>query len=128
MGATARFCHRKSGERGGRDSQANAMKAHPTAVHSPDLRRLAELVDLFPKQTILVLGDFVADKFVFGDIVRVSREAPVLIVRQQETEYMPGGGANAANNLADLGAKVLAVSAIGDDESGEALISYFRGK
>ena len=99
-----------------------------TQVHSPDLVRLADLVDLFPRQTILVLGDFVADEFVFGEISRVSREAPVLILRHRETQILPGGGANAVNNLADLGAKVRPVAAVGDDVAGRALVEYFRAK
>ncbi len=99
-----------------------------TQGRAPDLARLADLVDLFPKQTILVLGDFVADEFVFGEISRVSREAPVLILRHRETQRLPGGGANAANNLADLGAKVRPVAAVGDDEAGAALVAYFRAK
>ena len=99
-----------------------------TEGRAPDLGRLADLVDLFPRQTILVLGDFVADEFVFGEISRVSREAPVLILRHRETQLLPGGGANAVNNLADLGAKVLPVAAIGDDDTGAALLAYFRAK
>jgi rfaE bifunctional protein kinase chain/domain len=99
-----------------------------TQGRSPDLVRLADLVDLFPRQTILVLGDFVADEFVFGEISRVSREAPVLILRHRETQILPGGGANAANNLADLGAKVRPVAAVGDDAAGQALVEYFRAK
>ena len=95
---------------------------------SPDLARLADLVDSFPRQTILVLGDFVADEFVFGEISRVSREAPVLILRHRETQLLPGGGANAVNNLADLGAKVLPVAAVGADDTGAALVAYFRAK
>ena len=93
-----------------------------------DLARLRDIVELFPQQTILVLGDFVADQFVFGEISRVSREAPVLILRHRETQSLPGGGANAANNLADLGARVQPVGAIGDDEAGSKLHEYFRGK
>jgi D-glycero-beta-D-manno-heptose-7-phosphate kinase len=99
-----------------------------TERKAPDLGRLADLVDLFPRQTILALCDFVADEFVFGEISRVSREAPVLILRHRETRLVPGGGANAVNNLADLGAKVLPVAAIGDDEAGSALLTYFRAK
>jgi D-glycero-beta-D-manno-heptose-7-phosphate kinase len=95
---------------------------------SADLSRLEDLVELFTKQTIVVLGDFVADRFVFGEISRVSREAPVLIIRHRKTEIFPGGGANAANNLVDLGARVLPVGAIGDDDAGHALIDYFRRK
>ena len=98
------------------------------ASPAADLARLRDIVELFPQQTILVLGDFVADQFVFGEISRVSREAPVLILRHRETQCLPGGGANAANNLADLGAHVYPVGAIGDDESGSKLHEYFRGK
>jgi len=91
-----------------------------------DLRRLSDVVELFSQQTVLLLGDFVADEFVFGEISRVSREAPVLILRHRETQLLPGGGANAASNLADLGARVLPVGAIGDDETGETLRKYFQ--
>jgi D-glycero-beta-D-manno-heptose-7-phosphate kinase len=99
-----------------------------TEGRAADLARLADLVDLFPRQTILALCDFVADEFVFGEISRVSREAPVLILRHRETQLLPGGGANAVNNLADLGAKVLPVAAIGDDDAGGKLLAYFRAK
>jgi rfaE bifunctional protein kinase chain/domain len=95
---------------------------------SVDLTRLAEIVELFPQQRITVLGDLVADEFVFGEISRVSREAPVLILRHRETQLLPGGGANAANNLADLGAKVFLVGILGDDANGKALVAYFRRK
>lgn len=90
--------------------------------------RLLALVDAFPRQTVLVVSDFVADEFVAGEITRVSREAPVLILRHRETRLLPGGGANAANNLADLGARVLPVAVVGDDEPGRALVRYFRRK
>ena len=93
-----------------------------------DLTRLEELVESFTKQTVVVLADFVADRFVSGEISRVSREAPVLILRHRETELLPGGGANATNNLVDLGAHVFPVAAVGDDDSGRALVDYFRKK
>jgi len=95
---------------------------------SADLVRLIELAESFPRQRILVLADLVADEFVGGEITRVSREAPVLILRHSETRLVPGGGANAANNLADLGAQVQLVGAVGDDEPGHALLTYFRRK
>jgi len=95
---------------------------------SADLSRLVDLVEAFPRQTIALLGDFVADEFLFGEISRVSREAPVLILRHRETQLLPGGGANAANNLADLGARVLPVTVVGDDAAGRALLDYFRRK
>ena len=95
---------------------------------SADLSRLVDLIDAFSRQTIVVFGDLVADEFVFGEISRVSREAPVLILRHRETQRVPGGGANAANNLADLGAKVLPVGVVGDDDAGQALVDTFRKK
>jgi sugar/nucleoside kinase (ribokinase family) len=77
-----------------------------TPSTSVDLLALAECVDKFSSKTVVLLGDFVADEFQFGDISRVSREAPVLILKHRETQVLPGGGANAANNLAALGARV----------------------
>lgn len=95
---------------------------------SVDLRDLAECVEKFSGKTIVLLGDFVADEFRYGDISRVSREAPVLILKHRETVVVPGGGANAANNLASLGAKVLPITVLGDDAAGGALFQYFREK
>ena len=77
-----------------------------------------------PTQLFNGYGDFVADEFQYGEITRVSREAPVLILRHRETHFVPGGGANAANNLAALGARVSPVTAVGDDAG--ALAAYER--
>lgn len=96
--------------------------------HLKQAERLRKLIETFPKVTITVLGDLVADEFVFGEISRVSREAPVLILKHRERTVLPGGGANAVNNLADLGVNVLPVGAIGDDEPGRLLLKYFRHK
>ncbi|MGC0773762.1 MAG: PfkB family carbohydrate kinase [Candidatus Acidiferrum sp.] len=95
---------------------------------SVDLLALADYVEQFSSKTIVLFGDFVADEYQFGDISRVSREAPVLILRHRETHFAPGGGANAANNFAALGARVFPISAVGDDPAGDALIACFRGK
>ena len=74
---------------------------------SMDLAALGDIVGRFAGKKIILFGDFVADEFQFGEISRVSREAPVLILRHRGTNVAPGGGANAANNLAALGAKVV---------------------
>lgn len=95
---------------------------------SADLMALLALVERFAGKRVVLFGDFVADEFQYGDITRVSREAPVLILRHRETHVLPGGGANAANNLAALGARVLPVTAVGDDASGAALVSQLREK
>src|ERR1700722_11707634 len=96
--------------------------------HPKEADRLKKIVEVFPKVTITVLGDLVADEFVFGEISRVSREAPVLILKHRERTVVPGGAANAANNLADLGVNVLPVGIVGDDEPGRMLLKYFRHK
>jgi rfaE bifunctional protein kinase chain/domain len=95
-------------------------------VKEPD--RLHKIVESFPKVTVTVLGDLVADEFLFGEISRVSREAPVLILRHRERTVVPGGGANAVYNLADLGVNVLPVGIVGDDEPGRLLLKCFRHK
>ena len=69
---------------------------------SHETNHLRKIIEAFPRVTVAVLGDMVADEFVFGEISRVSREAPVLILRHRERTIVPGGGANAVNNLADL--------------------------
>lgn len=103
--------------------RASAQQPASTSV---DLLALRECVEQFNTKTVVLLGDFVADEFQCGEISRVSREAPVLILKHRETQIVPGGGANAANNLASLGARVLPVTAVGGDAAGEVLIAHFR--
>jgi len=96
--------------------------------HPKQSERLKKIVESFPKVTVTVVGDLVADEFVFGEISRVSREAPVLILKHRERSVVPGGGANAIYNLAELGVNVLPVGVIGDDEPGRLLLKQFRHK
>src|SRR5712691_6708412 len=96
--------------------------------HPEETDRLKKIVEAFPNVTVTVLGDLVADEFVFGEISRVSREAPVLILKHRERNVVPGGGANAIYNLADLGVNVLPVGVVGDDEPGKLLLKAFRHK
>jgi rfaE bifunctional protein kinase chain/domain len=98
------------------------------AKHPHESDRLKKIVESFPNLTITVVGDLVADEFIYGEISRVSREAPVLILKHRERTVVPGGGANAINNLADLGVNVLPVGVVGDDEPGRLLIKAFRHK
>ncbi|HVZ59249.1 MAG TPA: PfkB family carbohydrate kinase [Terriglobales bacterium] len=90
--------------------------------------QLSAIVEKFPRTTVTVLGDMVADEFVFGEISRVSREAPVLILKHRERTVVPGGGANAVYNLATLGVRVLPVGWVGADEPGRLLLERFREK
>ena len=96
--------------------------------HHSDIDRWKKIVGSFCELSITVLADLVADEFVFGEIARVSREAPVLILKHRERTVVPGGGANAIMNLASLGVKVFPVGVLGDDEPGELLLAEFRKK
>ena len=95
---------------------------------SKQAERLRKIVGSFAGLTVTVLGDLVADEFVFGEISRISREAPVLILKHRERTVVPGGGANAVYNLADLGVTVLPVGVVGDDEPGRLLLRAFKQK
>lgn len=97
-------------------------------INNADRATLLSLIGKFSQQHIVLLGDLVADEFVYGEIARVSREAPVLILKERQREVVPGGGANAANNLVEMGARVTMAGGVGDDEAGEALLAYFRKK
>jgi len=96
--------------------------------HIKETERLKKIVEAFPQATVTVLGDLVADEFVFGEISRVSREAPVLILKHLERIALPGGGANAIYNLAELGVNVLPVGVVGEDEAGKLLLQQFKKK
>lgn len=96
--------------------------------HNKDTERWKKIVHSFPDVSVTVLGDLVADEFVFGEIARVSREAPVLILKHRERTVVPGGGGNAVMNLAALGVNVLPVGVIGDDEPGHLLIEQLKLK
>jgi len=89
------------------------------------MNRLRDVIDRFKGKRIVVVGDLVADVFVYGEISRISREAPVLILNHRETQVVPGGGANAIHNLWALGAKPFPVGVVGDDAEGQQLLGYF---
>ena len=83
--------------------------------------RLIELLDAFPSRRVAVIGDLIADEFIYGRVARVSREAPVLILQYDSTQILPGGAGNAANNVAALGARTQIVGLTGKDEAGKRL-------
>ncbi len=106
--------------------QRNSEPRMQMTLQSAERAGLLHLLERFPRQRVIMLGDLVADQFVYGEIVRVSREAPVLILKEREKQVVPGGGANSANNLGALGARVTPVGIVGDDETGDALLRCFR--
>jgi D-glycero-beta-D-manno-heptose-7-phosphate kinase len=85
------------------------------------MKRLIEIVRSFADRRMVVIGDAIADQFLYGNISRVSREAPVFILRHEQTQTVPGGAANCAMNLAALGARVSLIAAVGNDEPGNEL-------
>jgi rfaE bifunctional protein kinase chain/domain len=86
----------------------------------------AEWVQRFAKARVVVLGDLVADEYVYGETERVSREAPVLIVRYESSETKLGGAANVAANVASLSGKVRPVGILGRDVAGRAMVEAFK--
>ena len=88
---------------------------------SPEAAELLRVIREFEGRRILVVGDAVADEYVFGTPERVSREAPVLILRYLSQELRLGGAANACHNLQTLGASVLPLGVVGHDPAGEAI-------
>jgi rfaE bifunctional protein kinase chain/domain len=89
--------------------------------------RAREIVRAFARLRVAVVGDLVADEFIYGQIDRVSREAPVLILGYDSTEVVPGGAGNAANNAAALGARVDIIGVVGRDDAGRRLLAALPG-
>ena len=87
--------------------------------------RFLQIIQQFRDCPIAVYGDLVADEFVYGEISRVSREAPVLILNYRESFIVPGGAANAINNLHALGARPVPLGILGNDDAGKALRRQF---
>ena len=86
------------------------------------------IIRQFSKARICVIGDMTADVFIYGKPYRLSREAPVIVVRYDSEALVPGGAANTVNNLLDLGAQVYPVGLLGRDYFGEKLFSQIAGK
>ncbi len=94
------------------------MRDTASMQRNADLRAL---LSRFEGARIAVVGDLVADEYVYGQTERISREAPVLIVRYESSDLKPGCGANAVANLCALGARVAPVGLVGDDATGDRL-------
>ena len=77
---------------------------------------------------VLVVGDVMLDRYWFGDVERISPEAPVPVVKIARSEERPGGAANVARNAAALGAQATLLSVVGDDEPGRALARLLEGE
>lgn len=93
-----------------------------------DRNRLLELAAAMKGRLVVVYGDVVADRFIYGNPKRISREAPVLILRHAREDLLLGGGANAIHNILTLGGLPIPVSVVGNDREGNALLETLAGK
>src|ERR1051325_7458594 len=103
-----------------------ARSVHPLPGEAERKERLLALVDGFSSRRVLVVGDVIADEFIYGEEARVSREAPVLILKYDATEMDAGGAGNAANNVAALGGRARLAGVVGDDAEARRLLSSFH--
>jgi rfaE bifunctional protein kinase chain/domain len=88
-------------------------------------RTMLDLVGRLRGRRIVIVGDLIADEYLYGKPARISREAPVLILRFTEREVRLGGGANAAHNVRALGAHAVPVGVVGDDGAAAELATLF---
>ena len=92
-------------------------------MQNRSLSRFHKIISRFKKARILVVGDIMLDKFVWGTVSRISPEAPVPVVWAKSESFMPGGASNVANNIRALGAEAYMCGIVGDDEPGRILVS-----
>lgn len=87
-----------------------------------------EAIDRMAGQPVLVIGDMIADIYLYGSISRISREAPVLVLEQERERVVAGGAANVINNAAALGGRVYAAGLVGDDRGADGLSEILTGR
>jgi rfaE bifunctional protein kinase chain/domain len=103
-----------------------ARSVHPLPGEAERKERLLGLIDGFTSRRLLVIGDLIADEFIYGEAARISREAPVLILKYDATQVVAGGAGNAANNVAALGGRAFLAGLVGTDAEGRRLLGTFH--
>lgn len=93
-----------------------------------NFNKIKNTISNFRKAKVLVIGDLILDEFLWGEVSRISPEAPVPVVWVKKESFMPGGASNVANNLRALGANVRLAGVIGDDERGAILKGELEAK
>lgn len=86
-----------------------------------NFNRIKKIISNFKNAKVLVIGDLILDEFIWGDVSRISPEAPVPVVWVKKESFMPGGASNVANNLRSLGADVYLAGVVGNDKYGAIL-------
>ena len=84
-------------------------------------KRASQLLRKFPRRRVLVVGDLMLDRYVYGSVTRISPEAPVPVVKVAKETSMPGGASNVACNVRALGGKAAVAGMIGKDAAGVEL-------
>ena len=88
--------------------------------------RLLKILEQFKNKKILVIGDIMLDKYIWGDVSRISPEAPVQVVNVVKETYEPGGASNVANNIASLGGNSFMVGIAGNDDAKDILLQELK--
>ena len=91
-------------------------------------KRAFTIIDNFSRSGVLVVGDIMADHFIWGRVSRISPEAPVPVVEVTRDNFMLGGCANVLNNIFAMGGRAHLAGVVGSDETGARLISEFRNR
>jgi len=91
-------------------------------------RRAFAIIENFSRSRVLVVGDIMADHFIWGKVSRISPEAPVPVVEVRKDSFMLGGCANVLNNIFVMGGRVHLAGVIGTDETGKRLLAEFRSR
>ncbi len=92
------------------------------------MKNLKKIINRFNRANILVVGDLILDEYVWGNVERISPEAPVPVVWANKRTYVPGGAANVANNIRSLDAEVCLVGVVGRDKNTDILFSELRNR
>lgn len=95
-------------------------------MQNNDRQRIRKLVERMPAVKVLVIGDLMLDRYWWGDVSRISPEAPVPVVRLRKDSYAAGGAANVAANIAGLGAAVFLIGTVGNDPEGDKFIEILN--
>ena len=91
-----------------------------------NMDKLTTIIGHFKNKKIIVVGDVMLDKYIWGSVSRISPEAPVQVVEVNEESYSPGGAANVAGNIASLGATAIMVGIVGNDTTKDELIDELK--
>lgn len=100
----------------------------PLSLSQTKIKQLKGIVGKFSKSKILVIGDFILDQYIWGNVSRISPEAPVPVVDVRKETFVPGGSLNVGNNIKSLGATVYPCGVIGRDRLGRNFLKIVQRK